>query len=410
LTVDAGQGTYAPAMAHAKGSRRVVGALLVCSLLVACVVLPRSARASGGERRAVTVLVPDARDLRFLAFWVALGSGSFAREGLDVNVIAASSPAAARTTFMTGPAPVALLLGPDYERLVSDRFPFVLAANLLQNDPTELVLRRDVVNRLQINERMPVAQRLSLLRGITIGVAVPDRGHLYQLFRSQGSDADIAQMSVRKGEGQVAALEAGEIDAAYVATPFVEQALDHDAVVVVDAAAGEIPAFSERMLAALAVTSAFATARAADVQALVRGIAKAEHVIHFEPGAATQAILRAVPSVTPPHAARLVALYARAVPATPHVEAQLITRESAFYPVGADVLNLKGVDLQSYVLASQPAVAGGGTRTSAPASASTGTSHNVPALLGVFALLIALLVVIADQREGARDASKDEVA
>jgi NitT/TauT family transport system substrate-binding protein len=396
-------------MTNEKGSRRVIGRRLVGSVLVACVVgllglaAPRAAEASEGGRKPVSVLVPDTRDLRLLAFWVALGAGDFAREGLDVTVLPASSPATLRTSFAAGPTPVALLSGTDYERLVSDRFPFVLAANLLQNDPTELLIRRDVAKRLEVTERMPVAQRLAALHGVTLGVAVPDRGRLYQLFRSQGGDADSARLSVRKGGEQVAALQTGELDGAYLATPFLEQALDQEAFVLVDAAAGDIPTFAERMIEALAVTSAFAKSRPGDVQALIRALATAEHTLRFEPAAAIEAVLRAVPSVTRPHATRVVGLYARAVPATPHVEAALLKREAAFYPVGGDVLNLKGVDLETYVFQGQP---GGGSGSAS--SASTGSSSRATlVLLGALALLIALVVVLLDQREPPRDAPRD---
>jgi ABC-type nitrate/sulfonate/bicarbonate transport system substrate-binding protein len=395
----------APAMAKAKRSRAraaVVG-LLIGSLLLSGVLEARTAQAAGVARRAVAVLTSDAQDLRLLAFWVALGSGEFAREGLDVHVTAVDSPAALRSAFASGAAPAALLAGNDYERLISDRVPFVLAANLLQNDPTEIVVRRDIFRRLGINERMPAAQRLAALRGVTLGVAVPDRGRLYQLFRSQGVDADIASLTVRKGGEQIAELEGGSLDAAYLATPYLEKALDHDAVVLLDVAGGDIPLFAERMIEALGVSSAFAKAQPADVRGLVRGIAKAEHTIRFDPAAATMAVIRALPNVERAHAARIVSLYGRAVPATPHVEAQLIKREAGFYPVGGEVLSLAGVDFSAYVVDPSLGAAATPSATGAP------SSQRMLVLFGALALLIALLVVIADQREAPAGAgSRDE--
>ncbi len=205
------------------------------------------------------------------------------------------------------------------------------------------------------------------------------------------------------------------MDGVYAPTPTMEAVLvAGDAVIYVDPAAGEIPALSERMIQALAVTRAFARANPSEVEALVRGVAKAEHLIRFEPAVATRALHEALPALDPARASRVVSVYAQAVPATPHVEGSLIKREARFYPVGGEPLALDGLDFESYVLRVAADAYGTDVASGKPrvAHASTTSPRAILAILGMLALAIALLVVILDQREApvAKDARSSGAA
>jgi NitT/TauT family transport system substrate-binding protein len=383
--------------------------LLVCSVvMIAGIASPRPAAAVQGGRPTIPVLVPDAKGLEGFAFWVALGGGYFAREGIDVRVVTPESPPSSSAlvkSFRGGAAPVAVLPGPAYERLVADRFPVLLVANILQNDPLELVVRREVADNLKLSSGTPVRQRLGALRGAKIGVSVADRVRLYQLFHAEGLDANLAGIVVRKGDELLAEFSGGKVDALFVPPLYAAKALaDRDGVVYVDTAGGEVPAFADRLVQALAVTSEFARAHPGDVQAFVRALAKAEHVLHFEPNVATEAIVRAIPDADRKVVARAVATYLRAIPATPHVEARLIKREAAFYPAGDDTLDLSGIDLESFVLNGVGYESA--SRNKGLLAASGSSPRRVLALLGAFALALALLVVLADQREARKDGER----
>ena len=391
-----------PAQMVPRRLSRTVHSLLVCLVLMVGVASPRPAAAAQGGRQTIPVLVPEAKDLELLAFWVALGGGYFAREGIDVRVVTPDSPASVGKAFRSGAAPVAVLPGPAYERLIADRFPLLLVANLLQNEPLELVMRRDAADRLKLNSGTPVRRRLGTLRGVKIGVTVPDRARLYQLFHAEGLDANIADIVARKGDELLAEFSASNVDALFVPPLYAAKALaEHDGVVYVDTAGGEVAALAERLVEALAVTSEFARARPGDVQAFVRALARAEHVLHFEPNAATEAIARAIPDADRKVLARVVATYSRAIPATPHVEAQLIKREAAFYPAGDDTLDLSGALLESFVFNGKDYETASSGRGAGVASGAS--PRRVLALLGALALVIALLVVLADQREKRKD-------
>jgi ABC-type nitrate/sulfonate/bicarbonate transport system substrate-binding protein len=377
--------------------------LLVVAVLLVGAISPRTAGAAPETRHGVDVLVPEAGNLQLLAFWVALGGGYFTREGIDVNVVTPSAPSAAEAAFKTGTPPVAILPGPAYERLIAQRFPFVVAASLLQGDPLQLIVNHNVAQRMSV-AGASLHDRLNALRSASIGVASSDRARLYQLFRSQGIDANIAHIEIRKGEEQLGAFANGDIEAIYTETPYAERALvDDNGTVFFDGASGEVPAFSERLIQALAATRAFSDTRPGDLRALVRALANAEHLIRFEPKAAVAAALIVLPKSDAKHLTRFVAAYEHAIPATPHVEASLIERDVKLYPVGGERLDLAGVDLGSYVFVGEtfPVEA---RRASVPnaRNAKVPSRRHIAAalLLGLLALGIGLAFVFRDQREG----------
>jgi ABC-type nitrate/sulfonate/bicarbonate transport system substrate-binding protein len=376
--------------------RAVRAALFTCSIVVAVALPPRPALAVQGGRRSVEVLVPEAGNLQLLAFWVALGGGYFGREGLDVRAVTPDPQTHVETVFAGGQAPVAILSGPEYERLIAAGFPFQIAANLLQNDPLELVMRREVANRLHLHEKMPLRRRLEALRSVSLGVTIQDRARLYALFHSEGLDANSAQLELRTPEEMLDGFVPGQLDVIYTQTPYVERALlEKDGMVLVDAAAGDVPSFSDRMIQALAVTRTFAATRPEDAQALVRAVAKAEHVIHAQPALAVQAVEAALPKLDPRRVARAVSVYSRAVPPTPHVEALLIKREAAFYPVGGTPLDLSAAPLDSFVLASNQIF-----HEEVSAGSSPRRSHrgSLIALSLLLVLGMAFLFLFVDQR------------
>jgi NitT/TauT family transport system substrate-binding protein len=381
-------------LASCAGASWVAFAALILVLLA-----PRAARAEKPtEPERVAVVVPEPSNLQLLAFWVAKGAGYFANEGIAIEVTSGPSPALAQSLYTQGAAPFAVLPAPDFERLIAEGFAFELVANLLANDPIDLVMKRATAASHGIDRAMPLAARLRALRGIKLGVAPHPRTRLTALFASQGLDANALDVHVLRGDEQNGAFAAGEVDALYAHTPFLERAiLDDDAIVIVDQAGGEVPALTHRQIHALVVTRAFAKKEPRVVASMVRAIARAEALVHSDQDAATDAILRAVRKFDRAHVAKLVALYAPAVPATPAVSAAKITRELAFYPSGGPAPDLSKIDLAPFVYRAPAAT--GGSR-----GAATGS---LLGLMAAFTLLVAGAAASVDQRNSARKSSHD---
>src|SRR5260370_37530961 len=106
-------------------------------------------------------VVRRCRNLRFMAFWVALAGGLFAEGGLDVDVVVAAEPLDAPIAFRAGVAELGILPPPLYLRLIADRCPVVVCANLLRNEPLNVVLTRRASAREGIAAGLPIAAAAS---------------------------------------------------------------------------------------------------------------------------------------------------------------------------------------------------------------------------------------------------------
>jgi NitT/TauT family transport system substrate-binding protein len=318
---------------------------LAALLLVA--LAPRAADAAVHQR----ILVPDSDNLQYLAFWVAQGAGYFEEEGLAVDLVIPERPALAQSYFERGETDVAVLSPPMYLRLVAEGYPFALVANILRNDPIDLIVRRRVAEERGIHAGMSLHDRLAALRGITLGVAPGPPTRLRVLFAGVGLDADRdLKISIIHGAEQNAAFAEGRVDALYAHTPYLETALeDQDAVVVVDQSGGEIPALAARQIHALAATRAFLRDHPDRAAGMARAIYRAERLVHTDPAATAAAVLHALPHYEPKKVARLVALYTEAVPETPHVSPDGFAQALALYPASGQAPDFGTIDRAAYI-------------------------------------------------------------
>jgi NitT/TauT family transport system substrate-binding protein len=353
----------------------------------------------------VRVLVPDGDNLQYLAFWVAEGAGYFADEGVLPDLVIPELPAQAIAKMIAGEAPIAVLPPPVYLQLIADKFPIELVANLLQNDPIDLVVRRSVFDERTMSATVPLRERLLSLKGLRIGVAPGPPVRLRALFASEGLDADaLVQMVVRHGKDQNAAFAHGECDALYAHTPYVELALDdEDAVLLVNQSAGEAPPLAMRQIHALVARRDFLDARRPVVVAMVRAIARGEHLVHADRAAAEEAVMRAIPSLDRHHLHTIVGLYQPAVPETPRVSIEGLAPALALFPSSRTAPSLEGVVLGDFVAPGvldealgRPAVTG--PSPPAPHVASTARLQGALAL----GVAIALALVLALWRRSRR--------
>jgi ABC-type nitrate/sulfonate/bicarbonate transport system substrate-binding protein len=311
-------------------------------LLVLVLALP--ARASTPMR----VILPESGNLQHMAFWVARGAGLFEREGLDVTLSIPSSPGGVYQLVLRDDAQAAVLPPPVYIDLIAQRAPIRLVANLLSNDPANLVIRRSA---LTTSPQAPISERLRGLRGLRIGVAPGPVGRLRALFASQGLIADdVAQLVSLGGPVQNEAFVQNKVDALFAHTPYLEKALlEQDGVLLVNLSSGEVPALASRQIHALCVRTEWAQSHQREVSALVRALTAAAQLIHRNQPAAVAAILREMPERKRPMVERIVALYEPAIPTTPQVSAQGIRGALALFPSSRTAPDLAGIDLDAYI-------------------------------------------------------------
>ena len=287
------------------------------------------------QRAVVRIGVPERENIQFLTLWVALGAGFLKAEGLDVKLVVASAPNLSGDLLLQGQADVALLQPPVYLGLIAEQRPIVLFASLLANDPINLIVRPDVAAARKLDPKAPLAERLKALKGLRIGVANEPPRRLRVLFAQAGLDADRdIQMTILPGPGQIAAFEAGTVDALYTHTPYLEDAIVRlGAVLIVNQSAGEVAALSHGQIHTLGATREYAAAHADELLAVTRAIAHAETLVHQDAAAAARAVRDAgISAPSPKHLETIVNLYRMAVPDTPRVSAAAVERNATLYP------------------------------------------------------------------------------
>lgn len=343
----------------------------------------------------VRVLVPDGDNLQYLAFWAARGAGYFADEGVETELVVPEIPAQAIAKVLAGEAPVAVLPPPVYLQLIADRFPVELVANLLQNDPIDLVVRRSLFEERKMSATAPLRERLLSLKGLRVAVAPGPPVRLRALFASEGLDADATiQLVVRRGPDQNAAFVHGECDALYAHTPYVETALDdEDAVVLVNQSAGDAPPLAMRQIHALVVRRDFLASQRPVVLSMVRAVARAEQLVHADPAAAEEAVMRALPSLDRRHLHTLMGLYRPAIPDTPRVSVEGLAPALALFPSSRTAPSLDGIPLGDFVAAGilDEALAGPGAAQPPPMPPGRSSAR----LDGAVALGAGLLLALA---------------
>jgi len=329
-----------------------IGALLALSStsLHAQVVAP-------SPERAVRVLAPNDNNLQWLNFWVAQGAHYFADEDLQVQVTPGGSgdeEGGRRVTeaLIDGSADVVIQPRPLFLLAVGEQQPVVAFANLLRNDPINLVVQGDIAAARGLSAQSPLPDRLKALRGLKVGVAPGPIPRLRVLATAAGLDpaTDITIMTV-PGQVQNQFFAERTVDALYAHTPYLETALTQQgAVLVVNQSYGEIPKLADRQIHMLVTTQQFRDAQPDVLLRMTRAIYRAQRLIHADRQATLDAIRASGVRLRAPDALGvIVELYEPAVPLTPAVSVEGALAELAFFPGRRVPPDLSGVDMTPYV-------------------------------------------------------------
>lgn len=227
-------------------------------------------------RPAIT-LYENLRTIVYVPFYLAIARGDWSREGVEVSV--KTSPAMAETAQglidgrvdVSWGGPMRVMMHHDADR----ECPLVSFGQVVARDPFILVGREP-------NDRFRFADLVG--RRVAVATEVPTP---WMTFKDDLGRAGIDPASLDRSPDQpmavnAAALEAGAVDVIQVFEPFADE--------LVTAGAGHVwHRFAER--GDIGFTSFYTTRRFAVEQrdvcrALVRGIARAQQVLHAEPAAA----------------------------------------------------------------------------------------------------------------------------
>ena len=312
----------------------------------------------------VRVFVPTADNLQFMSFWVALGAGYFEDKGLDVRLALPPRDGGGANFLFQGMADVGVFPVPQYLNLIGLEQPLLIFANLLQNDPVNLIVRQDLVDELQISPGTPLRERLEATRGLKVGVAPGPVTVLRTLYESVGMDIDIdIETVVMDPHRENEAFGDGEVDALYAHTPFLEEALvEQGAVILVNQSAGEVPQVKFQQIHTMATTRSYADANPDVVVSLSRGLYRAQQLIHRDQRATAFYLMATIDGLDPQRLDTIIEIYEPAIPQSPVVSVEGVVQVLARYPEHRTPPDLSGIDLTIYVdpQFAQRAVSGGG--------------------------------------------------
>ena len=313
---------------------------------------PAPASATGGPATTVRLIVPEADNLQYLNLWVAIGAGFFKEAGLDVQVVVPPNPGGAAQFLVQGRGDVVPLQPLNYIRQIAEGQPILVFANLLQNDPINLLVRNEVAQARKLNPDAPLAERLKGLQGLKVGVAPNPPTRLRILFKSVGMDIDRDIQVVILGDERQQAFAGNPIDALYAHTPFLEKALvEQGAVLLVNQSRGDIQELAGLAGHALVTTRQFAAAKPEVVLALTRGVYRPQQLIHADLKASADALFRSgVPGLERRHVETLLPIYQPAIPKTPEVSVAAIDKSNKnFFQATQGPADLSRSNLADYI-------------------------------------------------------------
>ncbi|MGH2718495.1 MAG: ABC transporter substrate-binding protein [Actinomycetota bacterium] len=300
--------------------------------------------------RRVRVALPS-RNPQFLAFWVALASGMFTAAGLQLDLTLAPEQLGAPVALCTGQADIALLPPPLYLRLIAGRQPVVCFANLLRNDPVNVVLTEGAAARVGMVPGLPTAEAIRRLEGLRLGLAPGPTRRLRALGAWAGSDPAAIEIVTLPGPEQNPAFGGGAVDGLYAHTPHLERALVDDlGCLAVHASRGDIPPTSVAQIHAAVASRDFAREAPEAIDALVGCLALAMEVLgDADPRAAEALVTWGFPGLNRVHLDRTLEVYRPAIPPSPQVTPKGLREADVFSGGAAGIDRLSEDDLAPFI-------------------------------------------------------------
>lgn len=280
------------------------------------------------------ILVPTADNLQVMSFWIAVER--YEAGGGRIELLIPPVPQATGNWLETRSPDVAVLPAPVLLDHIARGEPTGPVHLLLVHDPINLVVRRSVAEARGISREQPLRDRLLGLQGLSVGVAPHPPPRLDALFRTAGLETrNVVEVVILAGKQQNRALAAGDVDALFAHTPYLERALVHqDAMMLVHGSAGEIESLANRV-----VHCAVASAALTDAKNSVRD----------DPASAATLLRRRFPERDPTEIERIVALYRDAIPVDPNPTVEQLEAALRFYPAGREPPALTRAEFQRFL-------------------------------------------------------------
>jgi ABC-type nitrate/sulfonate/bicarbonate transport system substrate-binding protein len=226
---------------------------------------------------------------------VAEAQGFWKEQGLDVKQIYAPG-IAATNVVLAGSVPMGHNTGGTVVRANARGGDLVALANTVEAPMTEIVLRKDVAERLKLSMKDPVADRAKAMKGLTIAINSPNtiiHGYLSYAAKKGGLDpAKDLVITPIEATAMVAALRNKQIDGFTFASPYTSTAIREGlAVKWISSVDGDFPELVPFGYNLTIAKKGFCPANEATCRKFMAGLNKALTFMH-EHRPETLAILR----------------------------------------------------------------------------------------------------------------------
>lgn len=201
-------------------------------------ILALSTSAPRSEELEVTFAIPTFT-LTVAAHLVAEDAGLFAKEGIKPNTRVLVG-VASTNAIVGGSADFALAAGAGFLRAAAQGQRMLAIATTVDRPSVEFVLRKDVADRLGITDKMPLAERASKLKGLTIAIqGIGSAVHAWERYVVAKGGLDVesdVRIAPMDPPAMLPALRAKTVDGFATSLPFTTQAvLSGDAIMLASA-------------------------------------------------------------------------------------------------------------------------------------------------------------------------------
>ncbi len=263
------------------------GRNLVAGLALGAAMLLGQHAAQAADKLKVVL---SSTSFAWLPLYVADGAGYFAKEGLDVEIVNVKDGAVVVTAILNGDADIAGVGGNSVFAARAAGQPIKMLTPMNTEYTSTIFGRKDVFEKLGINEKSTLEQKITALKGLKLGV-ISFNGGQHTMFRflfakyAGGADIDKAAQIVPIGDSSntLAAMKRGAIDVSAFSPPVAEKAVaDGYATILIDTIGGDVPETRGMVFTGMAVTEKALKDKSKQLAAFVRAINDADKLIQSD--------------------------------------------------------------------------------------------------------------------------------
>ena len=227
--------------------------LMRCVLIGALFCLTLATDPVPAQTQKVKLTMPVVA-LSMTPVYLAQARGYFAEEGLEVATTVTSGSGPDIRALIAGDVDFTFTPGDNVILAYQEGKRLIMVMSGLHRLFINWAIHKDVAKAKGITEASPLAEKLKVLKGLTVGVTQPGAltAHLASfVVRKAGyvPQQDVQILPVGSGPTWLAALENRKVDVALTATPTPETAIQRGfAIMFIDNARGEDPSFPEFLM------------------------------------------------------------------------------------------------------------------------------------------------------------------